>query len=237
MRTISRGVAILLAAACAARADLIQELSNPQTGMAVDGSRADWSGVTSYPDDSIDEPGIGAFDVDWARITLAHQFSTSELMIRYEQNRGADFGLFPAFYNLYLDTDLDRTSGYIGGGGQFSVGADFLLQGASLFAFTGAGQTDFSWSYVGAASFDNSFSSLDLEMGLALSLLNNPVHVDFLLLADNELNGNTNDYYEDTANQATGGFFRYTIPEPGTGGAMILGALLVGAWRCRRRVR
>lgn len=206
---------VMLAVACVlagARADVLQSLGNARTGMVVNADRADWVGAAPYVDDTTNEPGIGPFDVDWLRGTLAHAADADLLCVRYETDRGADFGLYPAFYNLYLDTDLSRGTGYIGGGGQLSVGADYLIQGASVFQFSGAGQMDFSWSYVGVGSYDNSYTNHDLELGFAPSLLGSPTSFNFVVLADNALNGNTQDYYPDSGNGgAGGGYFTYAF--------------------------
>lgn len=206
---------LMLAAAAAltgARADVVQSLGNARTGMVVNEDRADWAGAVAFVEDTTNEPGIGPFDVDWLRATFAHAADAELLCVRYETDRGADFGLYPAFYNLYIDTDLSRGTGYIGGGGQLSVGADFLIQGASVFQFTGAGQMDFSWSYVGVGSYDNSYTNHDLEMGFAPSLLGSPTSFNFVVLADNALNGNTQDYYPDSGSGgAGGGYFAYAF--------------------------
>lgn len=228
---------ILCLLAAAAGADMVQQLSNPDS-ITVDASRADWSGVTAYQDDSSGESGIGPFDVDWTRVSIAHSIDGSQLYVRYQLSVGADFGSFPAFYNLFLDTDQNRSSGYIGGGSQLPVGAEYLLQGGALFAFTGANQTDFSWSPVGSATTDNSFANLDIEIGLSAALIGSPEQFDFILLGDNALNGNTQDYYPDAANGgATGDFFRYVVPEPSTAGALLIGGLAVIGLRRMRRLR
>lgn len=235
MRALLLGL-VCMGLVAAASADLVQSLSNPSAGMAVDGSRADWTGVTPYTDDSTGESGIGAFDVDWERISMAHATDGSVLFVRYQQANAADFNSFPAFYNLYIDVDQDRNTGYFGGGSQFAVGADYLVQGVSVFSFAGAGQTDFSWNFVGGGSFDNSFSSLDLEWSIATSLIGSPESFHFLVYADNALNGNTPDYYPDSANGgSSGGYFQYVIPEPGSLPLALVAAALVGAYRRIRR--
>lgn len=219
-------IAAVLGAAVAGRADVLQTLSNARTGMVVDAERSDWAGAVPYVDDWTLEPGIGPFDVDWLRVTLAHAPDASLLYVRYETVHGADFGLYPAFYNIYIDTDLTRASGYIGGVSQLPIGADYLIQGASVFQFTGAGQTDFSWSYVGAGSYDNSHTNYDLELSFAPSMLGGATTFHFVVIADNALNGNTQDYYPDTAGSGVGGdYFAYAFAVMATSPVFVAGSI------------
>lgn len=200
-------VALVLAPWC--RADVEQSLGNARTGMVVNADRSDWATVVAFAADSTGESGIGPFDVDWLRVSLAHE-PDGLLFVRYELANGADFDSFPAFYNIFVDTDHDRDTGYLGGGSQLAVGADYLIQGVSVFAFSGAGQTDFAWTFVGAGTFDNSHTNLDLEMAVDPSQLGSPTSFAFVLVGDNELNGNTQDYYPDTSGGGSGGgFFVY----------------------------
>ncbi len=229
----------LIAIVCAgwattADADLISTLNNTTDGITIDSDRSDWAGLTAYPDDSAGEPGIGAFDVDWDTITLANSSDLSTFYIRYQLNNAADFGSFPAFYNLFIDTDEDRGTGYIGGGSQLPIGAEYLLQGATLYAFTGgASQTAFSWGFVTALTSDNSFSSLDITFSMAASSIGNADTFDFVALGDNGLNGNTPDYYPDDGNTGSGGdYFKYTaVPEPVTAGLLFVGEALLSLRR------
>jgi hypothetical protein len=190
--------------------------------ITIDGSRADWSGLTAYPEDTTGESGIPSYDVDWQRVTMAHSGDQNTLYVRYQQNTAADFDAFPGFYNIYIDTDRDRGTGHIGiYGSELSLGADYLIQGSTIYAFSGALQTDFSWTSIGSVTADNSFSSLDIEYSLALSTIGSPTDFYFLLYGDNNINGQTIDYYPDSSNQgASGGVFEYNINQGAGGGSV-----------------
>lgn len=192
-------------------AGLIQSLNNTADGIAVDDSRSDWVGLTAFAPDSAGEAGIGPFDVDWNRITIANNSSMETFYIRYALNVGADFDNFPAFYDFFIDADEDRGTGYIGGGSQLPIGADYLIQGANVFSFSGGDQTTFSWNFVTALTADNSFTNLDISMELPATAIGSPSNFHFVLLGDNTLSGNTADYYPDGGDQGGGGdYFRYT---------------------------
>jgi hypothetical protein len=55
----------------------------------------------------------------------------------------------PSFFRVYIDTDLDPTTGFAATSG---VGAEFLLEGGFLYSHSGAG---WSWSSLGAATFSS----------------------------------------------------------------------------------
>lgn len=225
---------MLVLGLCAARvasADMIAIVNNTTDAIAIGADRSGWSGLTAYPADSAGEAGIGPFDVDWNRVTVANSSGATTFYVRYEQNNAADFNSFPAFYNMFIDVDLDRGTGYIGGGSQLAVGAEYLVQGATLYSFAGGvNQTAFSWSFISSLASDNSFSSLDIIYALPALSLGDPESFDFVLLADNTLNGNADDYAPDGGNAGAGGdYYRYTVvPEPATvlllaGGMGLLG--------------
>lgn len=186
--------------------------NNPVAALNIHGDRTAWATLDAFPVDSAGESGIGPFDVDWHRVTMAHRADVQSLFIRYELTTAADFSAYPAFYNIFVDVDNNRATGYIGGGGQFPVGAEYLIQGASVFSFAGGGdQTAFVWDYKGAADFDIQSSGVDIAMEVPLSLMGTPTSFRFVLYGDNVLNGNTPDYYPDTGDGGEpGGFFEYS---------------------------
>lgn len=211
----SLALGLMLGASAFAASEALR--NNAVSALDIHGDRAAWAPLDAYPVDGDGEEGIGAFDVDWHRVTLAHGVDLQSLFIRYELNTAADFSSYPAFYNAFIDADNDRATGYIGGGGQFPVGAEYLIQGANVFSFAGGGaQTAFSWNYAGAADSDVRNENLDIALEIPLSLLGSPASFRFVVYGDNPLNGNTADYYPDSGNAGEGGgFFEYsTAVEP-----------------------
>lgn len=224
MRTMGIGLAVLLLAGTAARGDMI---SNPvgDGGIVVDGSRAEWAGLTSYPSDSVDTP---PGDVDFDTFTFAHDSLT--LYIRYTTHDGPGFGSAWR-YNIFVDADQDRNTGFVGGGGQLPIGADLLIQGASTFSFTGGDQTTFSWNFIGGGSYNEVAN--DLELGIAVSLLPGlGPQFDWVGFGDNS----TPDYVPDGgASGPSGDYHTYVIPEPATALLLLGGFGLVTALRGRAR--
>jgi len=216
MKTKHKLVMLTLIGMVVARASpagVIESLNNTTDGIVIDNSRADWASLTAYTADSAGESGIGPFDVDWDRVTIANNFDQDTLYVRYEMNNGADFNSFPAFYNIFIDTDEDRGTGYIGGGSQLSIGAEYLIQGSTVYSFSGGGdQTAFSWTFVASLAADNSFANLDISYSLSASTIGSPPVFRFVLLGDNGLNGNTPDFYPDGGDQGVNGdYFEYTM--------------------------
>ncbi len=74
------------------------------------------------------------------------------LRIAYRSANPIDFNRGAA-YCVYLDADNSRTTGFRGGGDEFPVGADYLLQGILLFRYTGNG-TDWAWEQVGSVPYE-----------------------------------------------------------------------------------
>lgn len=185
---------------------------NPLAALDIHGDRAAWSGVEAFPADSSAEPGIGPFDVDWSRVAVAHSADLQMLFVRYELGSAADFSAYPAFYNLFIDADNNRATGYVGSDGQLSIGADYLIQGANVFAFSGgSAQTAFGWKLKGAAQSDIKGGGKDIAIAIPMPLIGAPDAFRFVLLGDNVLSGNQPDYYPDSGNAGvSGGFFEYS---------------------------
>ncbi len=150
----------------------VQSLSNPVSvnSIAIDENRKGWEQAESYnPGDPPDDNGsIG--NVDWITVTMAH--NCGNLYIRYEVNDGPPIITSGARYNLLMDVDRNRDTGYRGSGQSFSIGADVLVQGATVFTFTGASQEDWNWGIIyGYSVDDRELSDLkrDIEYKIPIS--------------------------------------------------------------------
>ena len=179
------------------------DLSNPVTTLTIDGSLADWTGLTAYPSDPDDITGPQN-PLDWRELRAAH--NATYLYLAYTTDPPA---ALTVAHDAFLDTDRTRTTGFRGGGDNFPVGADYMIQGGTLYQYTGSG-TNWSWSSVGSTAF--SWSATVAEIAVPWSFLGNTTALDLFLYGDNpSAGGDTVDWYPDTAPQVGGGggFFRY----------------------------
>lgn len=227
-----RAMVVCLIAVYAAKSEgqtLLQTISNSVADgtLVMDGSRSDWNGLTPFNTD----PNEGSTQ-DWSVVTMAND--TSNFYFRYQFN--ATTGLDGSAM-IFLDTNNSRSSGYTGGGGKFPIGAEYMIQGASIYGYTGSG-TDWSWdNYLGGVNYDTSVTN-DFEFSLAQSTIGSISTFSFVLFSQGTVGGSYyEDYYPDSSDVSSGGYFAYTtVPEPGTN-MLILGGLgmLVGGGRYLRR--
>lgn len=203
------------------QAILIEEQNNPVANGAItiaSNDRSDWSSVPSYQSDSSGD----ASPIDYTGLQIAHDDNNIYFRFLFANQTVPQF--FGGNHSLFLDTDLDRSTGYFGGGGFLSTGSDFLIQGTSYFSFAGATQDAFSWSFSGGGLAYDDFPTTDIELAVLRSAIGNPDVFDILLNAS----GSPEDYYPNGATGgATGDYFRYSlvaVPEP----SPVLMLLLIG---------
>ena len=128
---------------------------------------------------------------------MAH--NANSLFIAY-QNDGPISALAYG-YALYLDTDSQVNTGFTGFAGEFTTGADYLLEGRDLYRYTGSG-SDWAWAYQGEMSAG--FVGSVAEIEISRQLLGNPSDISFYWYGDNgAVNGSALDFYPDAANDST----------------------------------
>lgn len=210
-------------------ATLVESLNNTVANGTINGSdltNSNWSSVTGFQID----PNEGSTN-DWHQLSIAND--SDNFYFRYQMNAspGLDFNL-----RMFFDTDLNRNSGYLGGGAQFSVGAEYMVEGGSLYVFTGPDQTTWGWDWVGYYGADGSYPQ-DYTYTLTRAALGTETF-NFLLFADGTIpgTGDYRDYYVDSAELGNaGGYLQYTtVPEPGTVALIGLGLGAVLFYRKRR---
>jgi hypothetical protein len=183
-----------------------QTMSNPVSNgsIVVTGNdRSDWAGIPAYDVDGADTAGP---EVDYNQVQVAHD--DDDVYFRFQLDASGFFGFR---HNVFIDVDQDRNTGFRGSGDDLSIGAEYLLQGSSVFSFAGATPTTWNWNFLGSQSYDD-FPNTDIETSIPRALIGDPDGFDFVLFGDNT---GTPDYYPNTGNGGAGGdLLRYLINGP-----------------------
>ena len=185
----------------------ILDLSNPvgAGAIVVNGNLADWSTLVPFGQASQDFVTSSTNPVDLAQLRVAH--NATNLYVAY-QNYGPTTNGLNGAYNLYLDTDNNRSTGFRGGSDDFPIGAEYLLQGKTVYHYTGSG-TDWNWIQVGLAT--SAAATSNVEFSLPQAWIGNPTVIGLFFLGDNpSIGGNSLDVYPNSGLQFGGGGERFT---------------------------
>ena len=183
----------------------VPSVSNPGSAIVLDGSLSDWIGLIPFEEDPDDIIGSNIL-VNWRHLWLSHDETT--LYVAYRNDGPIKLNWA---YNLYLDVDSARGSGFRGSADKFPIGAEYLLQGRYLYRYSGSG-TDFNWSYVGMA--DLALTNKNAELSLPRDWLGDTSALDLFLLGENGAFGSDSiDQYPDGALSygGWGAFLRYSF--------------------------
>jgi hypothetical protein len=161
----------------------------PRDRLVLDGLFLDWNsvstlGVNTWTDGVAD---VSSGDlVDWRRLRAIGTNGT--LYISYETRSNLDLINNAWRYDVFMDTDENNRSGYRGLSG--GSGVEYLLEGGSLYAYTGSGY-DWNWAFVtpltyavNTTRFETAVASSYLGLGTNYAIRfrlfgNNPNAVDF----------------------------------------------------------
>lgn len=126
------------------------------------------------------------------------------MQIAYRCAGQVDFS-FGAAYSVYLDTDGKRETGYRGSDDQFPIGADYLLQGATLYRYDGdtveRHGLDWLWTSVCVVTYNLDGQWVDFAV-TADQLPISAAEINVILIGDNvagDVRGNYNDAFPDSA--------------------------------------
>jgi len=165
--------------------------------ITVNGSLTEWSTLRQFPVKPDDVTGA-ANVVDYEKGWVAHDPTNLYFAVQ-----NANAVTLNGAYNIYIDTDCNRSTGFIGSGSNFTVGAEYLIQGGSLFHYTGTG-TNWSWSSVAGANGVPSGNTY--EVSIPRSAIGSPSIFKFIEYGDNpSVGGTTVDTYPMNALTGAGG--------------------------------
>lgn len=188
----------------------IETHNNPVSvgAIAIDGSRAEWSSIPSYEEDGDSVPS--GPELDFAGAQMAHDRNNLYVRLLMNDSPSGAPQPFGGMHNLFIDTDQDRTTGFIGGGGFLPTGADILVQGPSIYRFIGETPETWNWGFMEGLPF-NDVPTTDIEFSIPFRLLGaSGPEVDFYFNAANS-NFTTEDFYPQFAPGAFGDFFSYRL--------------------------
>jgi hypothetical protein len=171
-----------------------------------DTDRSDWDAIPFYPDDDPDTAGP---EVNYQSVQIANDANNVYFHFLLNESEPISWR-----HHILIDVDQNRTTGFIGSGGFISTGTDYMLEGASLYQFTGAGQEDWVWEWVEDFPYDDS-PVTDIETYASLSSLGNPAAFDFVVYGPSSVE---EDFYPNGSTAGLGGdFFAYEIGEVAAG--------------------
>ncbi len=165
-------------------------LSNPLGSVVIDGDLSEWAGLQSFGADADDVSGANNL-IDWGEAWMGHD--ASQFYIAYTQFNASNITWG---HSIYLDTDTDSSTGFHGFSSEFPLGADYVLEGNSLFKYTTVAQNQWSWEYV--QSVPSRINAQNVEISLPRSLIANPVNLDLFFYGDSvATGGSTVDLFPD----------------------------------------
>ena len=177
-------------------------VSNPAT-ISIDGSLTDWTNLQSFGVDANDISLAGA-QADWQETWMAHD--SNNLYLAYS-NYGAINTASWWTWEVYLDTDSNKASGFNLGA---NLGADYLLDGGSLWKYSGSG-SDWSWQYVG--EMISNVNGNKAEIKISRASLGYPSTVNVIYRAGNGVfTGNYGNQSVDYFPNNTSTPFKYLMP-------------------------
>ena len=161
--------------------------TSPAYAISIDGNFSDWSVSqllgTDVPGDVSDgDP------VDWVGLWAA--FENNSLFLSYQTRWNIDFVGNSWRYAVFIDVDSRAETGYRGFPGGALVGAEYLIEGGTVYRYGGDG-TNWIWNMVGNSVY--AFYGPRLEMSIPGNILgmtgasririllagNNPTTVDY----------------------------------------------------------
>jgi hypothetical protein len=200
-------------AAESARAISLETQSNAVTSsrITIDADRSDWQGIPEYTLDTDSTPPGPELDFD--AVQFANDATNVYFRLRLLPSPSGTPQPYGFRHNLFLDTDQDRTTGFVGGGNFLATGADYLVQGPAVYSFGGATPEEFTWNFLQDLGA-NDTPDTDIEVSIPIAVIGSPDQFDFFFNGANE-GFIAEDFYPEFANSPLGDFFTYDLADVG----------------------
>ncbi len=147
---------------------------NVSTGIIIDGVFDDWTSVPLL--DSVHQENSG--DGTSPDGDLVDMWATSDsvnLYFSYLVAGEIDFGGY--FYHIFIDTDMNTSTGYRGPDGDYSVGADYMVENGGLWHYSGSGGSNWSWESAGSIQYAISGGRIELAIPFSIMGISPGAHI------------------------------------------------------------
>jgi len=175
---------------------VVGTVSNTAPAITIDGNLSEWSAMTAFDADPQDVSGANN-DIDWRDATMAHNATDFFIAYREHGPAGLTWG-----NQIFIDTDTDASTGFKGFSEEFTIGADFLIEGDALFRYVGDPQSiqnDWLWQFLG--SVDSGLNGNSAEIKVSRAQLENSESMLLFFYGNSTATGGSSiDYYPDNAN-------------------------------------
>ncbi|HZI33964.1 MAG TPA: hypothetical protein VFF11_16615, partial [Candidatus Binatia bacterium] len=196
------------------QAGLLQTQSNPVNfGNLYWGNAANWDAL-HIPRYQLDTTNDGTHNRDVSFISVAHDANYFYVRIHAPQSP-----VFGGDWNVWLDTDLNASTGARNWSGNGSIGSEYLVTGAALI------KDPYTWIFVDwlnwdQSSWDSGVVSRDVIFSInRTTQMPNVNSFDFTFEFYNSNDSAVGDWYPDSADSQSGDFFRYTTGDVPAGPA------------------
>lgn len=86
-------------------------------------------------------------------------------------------------YNIFIDSDCDKKTGFRGFESSWSIGADYMIQGSNIYKFAGSGPTAWEWKELYTLPY--TLDGNQVEIQLSKKIIDSK-RIEILLQGDNE---------------------------------------------------
>lgn len=201
----------------------IPTISNPVGNtITVDGDLSEWASIKAFPSDSENDVlGVSPLghisgegnQANWKSLQMAH--SDTHLYMTYSNATNI---YISSGFQLFIDADNNPETGFSGGFAGLTslpIGADYLIEGTTVFQYAGGLSNRWLWDATEAAAgyqVGRAWSGSTGEVFLPLSWIGNPVDsFNFIVTGNNKFYTGEEEYDLYPDNLINGVYFKYEL--------------------------